>query len=224
MPRELTERGEDRKSQLLAHAATLFETRGYADTRVTDIAAAAGVAKGLLYWYFPSKEGLLAELIDDVQSRLRHLQGDALEGIDDALERIYVGTFVTVRFVAEQFHLYGVLAAAAAGQTDAPLARSIARHATDTTAVLEEGQRQGVVRTNESAELLAYSISALVNELVRFRELGLVTGSIDSLAGLAARSAVHVVAADAAAATRGLVAWGAAPPVSPGPAVASEPP
>ena len=201
MARELTERGEDRKSQLLEHAASLFESRGYADTRITDIAAAAGVAKGLLYWYFPSKEALLAELIDDVQNRLRHLQGDALEGIDNALERIYVGTFVTVRFVADHFHLYGVLAAATAGQTDAPLARSMAMHATDTTGVLADGQRQGVVRNNEAAELLSYSISAIVNELVRFREIGLLRQSVDELAGLAARSAVHTVAADPAMVT-----------------------
>jgi len=152
MQRELTERGEDRKTQLLEAAAALFEDRGYAETRISDIAATAGVAKGLLYWYFPSKDALLAELVDEVQNRLRHLQGDALEGIDDPLERVYVGTFVTVRYVAENFHLYGVIARATAGQADSPVARTLATHASDTTAVLEEGQRRKVVRLQHQCD------------------------------------------------------------------------
>lgn len=202
MQRELTERGEDRKTQLLEAAAALFEDRGYAETRISDIAATAGVAKGLLYWYFPSKEALLAELIDEVQNRLRHLQGDALEGIDDPLERVYVGTFVTVRYVAEHFHLYGVIARATAGQADSPVARTIATHASDTTAVLEEGQRRKVVRQDESVIYLAYSVSAIVNELVRFHDLGLLPESIDDTAEIAARNAVRLVAIDAATAAK----------------------
>jgi len=211
MQRELTERGEDRKTQLLEAAAALFEDRGYAETRISDIAATAGVAKGLLYWYFPSKDALLAELVDEVQNRLRHLQGDALEGIDDPLERVYVGTFVTVRYVAENFHLYGVIARATAGQADSPVARTLATHASDTTAVLEEGQRRKVVRKDESVTFLAYSISAIVNELVRFRDLGLLPDSIDDTAGLAARNAVRLVAIDAATAAK-VIKRQAAPP------------
>jgi AcrR family transcriptional regulator len=198
MERELTERGEDRKSQLLEHAAHLFQTRGYADTRVTDIAAAAGVAKGLLYWYFPSKEAILTELVDDVQSRLRRLQGDALYELDDPLERLYLGTTVTVRFVAEHFHLYGEIARATAGQPDPPVARMISRHAADTTAVIRDGQRRSVMRTDETPEALAYAVSAIVNELVRFHHLGLLPGGVDDTAALAARTAAHLVAADPA--------------------------
>ncbi|MCB0958296.1 MAG: TetR family transcriptional regulator, partial [Acidimicrobiales bacterium] len=39
------------KQQLLDHAAALFAERGFAETRVLDIVGAAGVAKGLFYWY-----------------------------------------------------------------------------------------------------------------------------------------------------------------------------
>ena len=45
--RSLTRQGQERKQQLLDHAAELFAARGYADTRVVDIVEAAGVAKGL---------------------------------------------------------------------------------------------------------------------------------------------------------------------------------
>ena len=58
--RRLTAQGLERKQQLLDCAARLFAERGYADTRVIDIVRAAGVAKGLFYWYFENKEALFA--------------------------------------------------------------------------------------------------------------------------------------------------------------------
>ena len=50
--RHLTSQGAERKQQLLDAAARLFAEQGYAATRVADIVEAAGVAKGLFYWYF----------------------------------------------------------------------------------------------------------------------------------------------------------------------------
>jgi AcrR family transcriptional regulator len=61
--RQLTAQGQERKQQLLDHAAELFAERGFADTRVADIVRSAGVAKGLFYWYFENKEALFRELV-----------------------------------------------------------------------------------------------------------------------------------------------------------------
>ena len=60
--RRLTRQGHERKRQLLDHAAELFAERGYAETRVIDIVRAAGVAKGLFYWYFDNKEAVFTEI------------------------------------------------------------------------------------------------------------------------------------------------------------------
>ena len=62
--RRLTAQGLERKQQLLDRAAELFAERGYAETRVIDIVRAAGVAKGLFYWYFENKEALFKELAE----------------------------------------------------------------------------------------------------------------------------------------------------------------
>lgn len=51
--------------QILAAAAELFATQGYARTTMSQVAAAAGVSKGLPYVYFPSKQ----ELLDGVHMR-----------------------------------------------------------------------------------------------------------------------------------------------------------
>ena len=62
-PRQHTEQGKERKQQLVEAAMELFAERGYAATRIADICDAAGVAKGLFYWYFPTKHDLFAELV-----------------------------------------------------------------------------------------------------------------------------------------------------------------
>jgi len=190
--------GEDRRAQLLRHAADLLAERGYAGARVSDIAARAGVAKGLLYWYFPSKEALVAELVKEVQLQLRRAQGQAIEGLDDPLEQIYVGSRVAVHYVAQHYHLYGSLNSVPRRGAQPPCPATLEVHARDTTRVLTEGQHRGVVRRSEPATALAWGVSALVNELVRFHALGVLKGSVEEVAALAARSTVHLVAADRA--------------------------
>ena len=69
--RPLTDHGRQRKQQLLDAAAELFAANGYAATRVEDICRRAGVAKGLFYWYFPTKQELFAELVRTMRHRLR---------------------------------------------------------------------------------------------------------------------------------------------------------
>jgi AcrR family transcriptional regulator len=56
-------RKEARPLELLDAALTLFVERGFAATRCEDVAALAGVSKGTLYLYYPSKEELLKAVI-----------------------------------------------------------------------------------------------------------------------------------------------------------------
>jgi AcrR family transcriptional regulator len=56
-------RKEARPAELLDAALTLFVEKGYAATRSEEVARAAGVSKGTLYLYFPSKEELLKAVI-----------------------------------------------------------------------------------------------------------------------------------------------------------------
>lgn len=58
-----TRRKDARPQELLAAALTLFVERGYASTRLDDVAASAGVSKGTLYLYFPSKEDLFRAVV-----------------------------------------------------------------------------------------------------------------------------------------------------------------
>ena len=56
-------RSEDRPREICAAALELFAERGFAGTRVDDIAARAGVSKGTLYLYFKDKEEIFGAVV-----------------------------------------------------------------------------------------------------------------------------------------------------------------
>lgn len=56
-------RKESRPSELLAAALELFVERGFAATRLDDVAARAGVSKGTLYLYFTGKNDLFKAVV-----------------------------------------------------------------------------------------------------------------------------------------------------------------
>lgn len=56
-------RKEARPGELLDAALALFVEKGYAATRVEEVAARAGVSKGTLFLYFPSKEDLFKAVV-----------------------------------------------------------------------------------------------------------------------------------------------------------------
>jgi AcrR family transcriptional regulator len=58
-----TRRKDARPQELLAAALDLFVERGYAATRLDDVAAQAGVSKGTLYLYFTNKEELFKAVV-----------------------------------------------------------------------------------------------------------------------------------------------------------------
>ncbi len=56
-------RKDARPQELLEAALALFVEKGFAATRAEEVAARAGVSKGTLYLYYPSKEELLKAVI-----------------------------------------------------------------------------------------------------------------------------------------------------------------
>jgi AcrR family transcriptional regulator len=57
-------------ARLLHHAAELFAARGFADTGIGDLLAAADVSRGTFYAHFDSKEAVLGAILEDFARRL----------------------------------------------------------------------------------------------------------------------------------------------------------
>lgn len=72
-------RAEARPDEVLDAALDLFIAHGFAQTRVDDIARRAGISKGAVYLYFPSKEAIIEGL---VRRAVVPIANSALEFLD----------------------------------------------------------------------------------------------------------------------------------------------
>jgi AcrR family transcriptional regulator len=71
---------EERTGDLLAAATELFLAKGYTGATMAEISAAAGVARGNIYWYFDSKDDVFAAVMDRMLSREIRILNEELAG------------------------------------------------------------------------------------------------------------------------------------------------
>ena len=161
--RQHTEHGLERRQQLLDAAAELFADRGYSATRIADICTAAGVAKGLFYWYFPTKGALFADLVRTMRLRLRRAQGTVLDPNASAVVRIADGAEASVRFMADHAAYFALLDVE---RTDPDVADVLAEGAgvylDDVRRLVEEGQRACDI-DDAPADLVAVGVLGAVS-------------------------------------------------------------
>lgn len=84
-----------RREEIIAAARDLFSRKGFHGTSMPDIAQAAGISTGLIYYIFPSKEDILlacceevAALHFDLFSQANHI-ADPLERFDYIVRELY---------------------------------------------------------------------------------------------------------------------------------------
>lgn len=79
------------RDRILSAAARILSERGYSETRLSDIAASADVRPPAVYYYFRSREELIAEVMAVGQQRLREHVESALAALPpgaDPMDRI----------------------------------------------------------------------------------------------------------------------------------------
>lgn len=164
LPARRARRKEARPGELLDAALALFVEKGFAATRVEEVAARAGVSKGTLFLYFPSKEALFKAVVRENASR--HL-ADALREVEG-----FTGASTTLlrEFLRRWWLLYG--GTPASGLTKLMLIEAgqfpeLARHFQDE--VVRPGHdllRRIVQRGIERGEFRAVNVGRLVHLLV----------------------------------------------------------
>jgi AcrR family transcriptional regulator len=89
LARKWQRKPEARPEEVLDAALDLFISRGYAATRMEDIASAAGLSKAAVYLYFPSKEALFQTLVSTRLVPIRaRLQDAASAAGDDPVQAL----------------------------------------------------------------------------------------------------------------------------------------
>lgn len=79
----VSKKPEERRAELVAAARYLLDKKGVAHTRVSDIVGHVGVAQGVFYYYFSSKEEIVREVMRQVAAEMQH-KADAILAREDA--------------------------------------------------------------------------------------------------------------------------------------------
>lgn len=98
------ERGGATRQRILSAAATVLSAKGYAATRLSDIAAEAGVRTPGVYYYFASRDELIAEVMRVGQLRVFEYVESALRAVPEASnsrERICIAVEAHLRVELE---------------------------------------------------------------------------------------------------------------------------
>jgi AcrR family transcriptional regulator len=78
----------DTRQRILAAAAEVFASIGFAGARVDDIAAKAGINKAMLYYHVGDKDRLYATVLTDTVERVAPVLRAALENVETPAEKI----------------------------------------------------------------------------------------------------------------------------------------
>ncbi len=100
----------DNRERIIQTAAKLIIERGIASTSLADIAGAAGISKGTLFYYYPTK----ADLIFDITERhMQHMSQKILRWVEDAASDVppakilkLVFETITAAEARGQIHVY----------------------------------------------------------------------------------------------------------------------
>jgi AcrR family transcriptional regulator len=167
MARRLTQRGKERREQLMAYAAARFAEQGYHPTSVSEIVSGLGVGKGVFYWYFDSKEQLFLEILKEAQTDLRRKQQQAIGDEQDPVRRIELGLRASMAW-AEDHRDHNKLIQFAA--TEATFVTALLRGqdiaVADVVKHVKEAIAQGRIR-DADPDVLAHAMVGVVGHLTR---------------------------------------------------------
>ncbi|MEM7275006.1 MAG: TetR/AcrR family transcriptional regulator [Actinomycetota bacterium] len=93
--------GPERRRQLLSVARAVLARNGYHRTTMTDIAAAAGVTKPVLYQHFTSKRELYRTVLKDIGDRLEAAVIESASAASSPRQRAEAGIRAYAKFVDE---------------------------------------------------------------------------------------------------------------------------
>jgi AcrR family transcriptional regulator len=100
---------DERRAQLLALGLSIFSERSYDEVSIDDIARAAGVSKGLLYHYFPTKRDFYVAALRAAAKDLLEQTLGAREADISIEERVRQGVTTYLDFVERRGGAYVAL-------------------------------------------------------------------------------------------------------------------
>jgi AcrR family transcriptional regulator len=86
--RAKTQQSAETREGIVMAALKLFAKHGFASASIAEIAEAAGITKGAIYWHFDSKDALFKAILDQIRHVWQNLIRNPLEAESDPLLKI----------------------------------------------------------------------------------------------------------------------------------------
>jgi TetR/AcrR family transcriptional regulator, fatty acid metabolism regulator protein len=174
---------EEKRRQILDAAVRAFARKGYHASRVSDIAEEAGVAYGLVYHYFESKDAVLEAIFREMWGMMVGAI-NAVESLDDSpREQLRKACAIVLRTWRDYPDVVRVLVREVA-RSGEQLQREVEEiaHAFQALArIVERGQDAGQFRPDIAPRLAAWIIYGSLEEILTGWVLGRLPGSEDDI-------------------------------------------
>jgi TetR/AcrR family transcriptional regulator len=179
--------GIERRKQLVAEAVRAFGMHGYEGTSLEEVAAAAGVRKQSLLYYFPTKDDLFAACVEQLTARVNDILSGALEGPEEGFARVERILRAVFRLASEWPEFPGFMREASRRSPD--IAKKVAGDLDPlrkrALVFLERGMESGEFRRQDPILLVFMIYTAVVGSLTEAGVLRAVGG------GSGGRDALH---------------------------------
>src|SRR2546421_12840059 len=169
MTRKSQRNGAAGKREAILRAATrVFARNGYFNSKVADIAAAAGVADGTVYLYFKSKEEILHSIFDQNMAEAIAAARKLTEKLSDPREKLRRIALLHLERLGADRDLAVVFQVELRGSTkfmEEFSAAGFAEYLALIRTTFEEGQRAGVFRRELNAKVVAKILFGALDEM-----------------------------------------------------------
>src|SRR6267143_1406876 len=158
----------DKRSAILRAAIRVFANNGYFNSKVADIARAAGVADGTVYLYFKSKEEILHSIFDRSMEEAIADGRKRLAGVSDPREKLRRIAQLHLERLEADRDLAVVFQVELRGSTkfmEEFSAAGFAEYLGLIRATIEEGQREGIFRPELNAKVAAKILFGALDEM-----------------------------------------------------------
>jgi TetR/AcrR family acrAB operon transcriptional repressor len=180
------QQSDDTREALLSKCLHLFAQRGFSSTSVDDIARAAGVTKGAIYWHFAGKDEIFHAILDRIHAQWQEVVHVPVLARQDPLAQLARLFDAYAELFRESPDICLFLQQVVLDRQNKPFAAEVAKVFAKTARfiarIVDDGKARGVMKTDADSLTTAHLI------------LGMLAGASQQATTTRARSLSHLIA------------------------------
>ncbi|WP_164885242.1 TetR/AcrR family transcriptional regulator [Geovibrio thiophilus] len=175
-----------KKAKILKSAAKLFAEKGFNDTSTCEVAEAAGVAHGTVFYHFKSKEGLLSamyeSLIDEYMTGLKSVSAFAENGLKGVESMLFFHSVFADKYRSEFTVMHRDMPSFLCEKTCGwykKMTDNSKKSISIIADAIRRGQADGSISNELEPETSALTLKALLTGMTRMKYLSMVDTAYD---------------------------------------------